>query len=257
MELLFLIVVIAIGAALVRGYYHGGVTGNHQQLALTAEQGAQYAAWIKSCTDQYQPARMICGPVPGGFDGDEEVLAVFPDVNLMEPRAVRHSRGAYGGPTIRLAKGLSFRLGGAAGRSESVDELRAIDFGTLVLTSKRLAFLGSMRTNSVDLCDLISLQPYSDGIAVHREHKQKAETYVLTRPLTIADDGGRGLPVYGTMMKAAIEIAKIIGETKPEAIALLRHEKLAVVQHNFKSPYVAAQEGRSPLQYGSLYRTDV
>jgi hypothetical protein len=87
-----------------------------------------------------------------------------------------------------------------------VGELRVIDFGALVLTSKRLAFLGSMRTNSVDLCDLISLQPYSDGIAVHRERKQKAETYMLTRPLTIAEGGGRGLPVFGTMMKAAIEI---------------------------------------------------
>ena len=230
---------------------------NEQVFALTAEQDAQYAAWIKSCTDHYQPAHMICGPVPGGFDGDEEVLAVFPDVNLMELRAVRYSRGAYGGPTIRPSKGLSFRLGGAAGRSESVDELRAIDFGTLVLTSKRLAFLGSMHTNSVDLCDLISLQPYSDGIALHRERKQKAETYVLTRPLTIADGGGRGLPVFGTMMKAAIEIAKIIRETGPEAIALLRREKLAVMPHNYKSPYVAAQDGRSPLQYGSLYRTDV
>jgi hypothetical protein len=256
MELLFLIVVIAIGVALVRGYYRaGGRTGNNRQLALTADQDAQYAAWIKSCTDHHQPAHIICGPVPGGFDGDEEVLAVFPDVNLMELRAVRYSRGAYGGPTIRLAKGLSFRLGGAAGRSESVDELRAIDFGTLVLTSKRLAFLGSMHTNSVDLCDLIGLQPHSDGIAVHRERKQKAETYMLTRPLTIADGGGRGLPVFGTMMKAAIEIAKIIRETGPEAIALLRREKLAVVQH--KSPYAAAEEGRSPLQYGSLYRTDV
>jgi hypothetical protein len=48
MELLFLIVVIAIGAALVRGYYRGGLTGNHRQLALTAEQDAQYAAWIKA-----------------------------------------------------------------------------------------------------------------------------------------------------------------------------------------------------------------
>jgi hypothetical protein len=71
---------------------------NEQVFALTAEQDAQYAAWIKSCTDHYQPAHMICGPVPGGFDGDEEVLAVFPDVNLMELRAVRYSRGTYGGP---------------------------------------------------------------------------------------------------------------------------------------------------------------
>jgi uncharacterized protein (UPF0333 family) len=62
MELLFLIVVIAIGAALVRGYYHGGLTGNHRQLALTAEQGAQYAVWIKSCTDQYLVCPLRSGP---------------------------------------------------------------------------------------------------------------------------------------------------------------------------------------------------
>ena len=92
-----------------------------------------------------------------------------------------------------------------------MDEQRAIDLGTLVLTSKRLAFLGSVRTNSVDLGDLISLEHYTDGIAVHRERKQKTETYVLTRPLTIADGGGRGLPVFGPMMKTAIEIAKVMG----------------------------------------------
>ena len=227
MELLFLLTaVIAIGAAflLLRDQYRGGSKGN-QQLAPTAEQAAQYSGWLKSCTDHCQPLHMICGPVPGGFDGDEEVLAVFPDVNLMEPRAVRYSRGAYGGPTIRIAKGLSFRLGSAAGSSESVDEQRVIDCGTLVLTSKRLAFLGSVRTNSVDLCDLISLEHYTDGIAVHRERKQKTETYVLTRPLTIADGGGRGLPVFGPMMKTAIEIAKVIREAGPETMAQLQGKK--------------------------------
>ena len=40
-------------------------------------------------------------------------------------------------------------------------------------------------------------------------------------------------------------------------MALSRREKLAVVQHKYNSPYAAAEEGRSPLQYGSLYRTDV
>ena len=113
------------------------------------------------------------------------------------------------------------RLGSSAGSSESVDEQRAIDCGTLVLTSKRLAFLGSLRTNSVDLCDLISVEHSIDGIAVHREHTQKTETYVLTRPLTIADGVGRGLPIFGPMLKTAIEFAKLLREAGPEKIAQL------------------------------------
>ncbi len=60
-----------------------------------------------------------------------------------------------GGPTIRLARGLSFRLGASdstgVSESESFDELRQIDQGTLILTTKRLAFLGSLRTNSSSL----------------------------------------------------------------------------------------------------------
>ena len=32
--------------------------------------------------------------------------AQLPEVRLLEPRAIRRSRSSYGGPTIRLAKGL-------------------------------------------------------------------------------------------------------------------------------------------------------
>jgi hypothetical protein len=96
---------------------------------------------------------MICDSVPTGFDHDEQVLCVLAGVDLLEPRAVRRSirngRSVYGEPTIRLARGLSFRFGASdstgVSESESFDELRSIDHGTLILTTKRLAFLGSLR----------------------------------------------------------------------------------------------------------------
>ena len=53
------------------------------------------------------------------------------NITLQEPRAVRQTHAAYGGPTIRVAKGVSFRLGGASARSESHEEIRAIDRGSL------------------------------------------------------------------------------------------------------------------------------
>jgi hypothetical protein len=66
------------------------------------DQTKRVDAWMKECSQKVQVPRMICGPVPQGFDGDEEVFAVFPNVALYEPRAVRYSRGYYGVPTIRL-----------------------------------------------------------------------------------------------------------------------------------------------------------
>jgi hypothetical protein len=204
----------------------------------TQEQLEQKRKWLENCCDSHTAPQMICGPIPSGLDVDEEALGVFPNVNLMEARAVRYSRGAYAGPTIRIAKGLSFRLGASQGQSTSVDELRVIDHGTLLLTSKRLAFLGSMRTNSVALEDLISIEPYSDGIAVHRERKQKAENYALTRPLIINGGDGNGFAVNGQVMKFGIEIAKVlreIGVTKPTKPTKPTGEKSNVIEFNLAS----------------------
>jgi hypothetical protein len=167
--------------------------------------------WIRDHRDRGVLPTMICDSVPKGFDHDERVLCVLPSVDLLEPRAVRRStrrgRSAYGGPTIRIARGLSIRLGasGSTGtsESESFDELRQIDHGTLILTTKRLAFLGSLRTNSSSLDDLIGVKDVGNGIQVHRERKQKAETYVLTYPLIVD-----GLVIAGSMIQLAIEMAK-------------------------------------------------
>jgi hypothetical protein len=139
--------------------------GDAASLAAYQRQLDATAAWIDDHRDRGELPKMICDEVPTGFDQDEEVLCVLPSIDLMELRAVRYSirrgRSAYGGPTIRVARGLSFRLGGSDSightMSESTDELRQIDNGTLVLTTKRLAFLGSLRTNNSSLDDLMSV----------------------------------------------------------------------------------------------------
>lgn len=76
----------------------------------------------------------------------EEAVLVLPNITLKEPRAVRTSVGGYAGPTIRIAKGISFRLGSGTSRSVSHDEITSIDKGTLTITNKRLIFTGSMKT---------------------------------------------------------------------------------------------------------------
>jgi hypothetical protein len=151
---------------------------------------------------------MICGPIPAGFDHDERVLCVLPAIDLLEPRAVRRSRSNYGGPNIRVMKGLSFRFGAGTNQSESFEELRHIDHGTLVLTTKRLAFLGERRTNSTELGDLIGVHAFADSIKLHSERKQKAEHYQLSQMLEIPTEFGV-LTVVGPMIQKAIEMAKL------------------------------------------------
>jgi hypothetical protein len=127
------------------------------------------------------------------------------------------------------------------GQSESRDELRLIDEGTLVLTTKRLTFMGSLRTTNVSLDDIVTIESYTDGIKVHRERKQRPETYVLGQQLQITQGSGKGLTVFGFMIEKAIQHAKLIQALPPP-----RAEPI----------YRPQTPGANPLQYGSLYSSE-
>ncbi|MGB2783430.1 MAG: hypothetical protein WBC45_05765 [Atribacterota bacterium] len=103
----------------------------------------------------------------------EKLYVALSNISLSEPRAVR--TGGYGGPSVRLAKGLSFRLGGF--KAESHEELRNIDQGTFTLTDKRIVFSGNKKTINVSLNKVISINPYSDGISITREGFSKTQYF--------------------------------------------------------------------------------
>jgi hypothetical protein len=115
------------------------------------------------------PVKIICGEPPSvRLSTGEEIRCVIPGTTLSEARAVRTWRSVYGGSSIRIAKGLSFRLGQSGGVSESHDELRRLDTGTLVVT----IFTGSQRTISIALPKIIEMRPYADALQVHRQDKE-------------------------------------------------------------------------------------
>ena len=139
---------------------------------------------------------------------NESLSIVMHNITLQEPRAVRQTHAAYGGPTIRVAKGVSFRLGGASARSESHEEIRAIDCGFLILTTKRLIFIGSKRTTNIDLRKIMAIEAYTDGIESQRENKQKTEYFKGTNS-TIVNFRINGrestVPLTGVVLRAAIQ----------------------------------------------------
>lgn len=139
---------------------------------------------------------------------NEKAVLVLQNIAFWEPRAVRQTVGGYAGPTIHVAKGVSFRVGGMQARSESHEELRQIDRGVLTLTTRRIMFAGGKRTINIDLRKILSIEPYKDGIASQRENKQKTEYFLNTdkSSLNITAHGNHyNLPVNGVVMKAIVE----------------------------------------------------
>ncbi len=99
------------------------------------------------------------------------------NVTLSEPRAVRTSSGSYGGASLRVAKGVTIHSGRTGSKSESHDEIKLIDSGDLLITNKRVIFLGSNRTTNIDMNKILAITSEASTIQIQRSNKQKPEYF--------------------------------------------------------------------------------
>jgi predicted amidophosphoribosyltransferase len=99
------------------------------------------------------------------------------NVILLEPRAVRTSTGGYGGGSVRVAKGVNIRLGGAQGQSSSRDVLTQIDSGKLILTNKRIVYTGKLKSSNIPFSKIMNLTTYSDALKVQIESRAKPQYF--------------------------------------------------------------------------------
>lgn len=171
---------------------------------------ADMVQWMAALKDGAVSINMIYDNSPVLLKRKEELQVVLPNMALWEPRSVRRSVGGYGGPSFRIAKGVYWRLGAFGAQSESHEELRTIDQGRFTLTNKRLIFSGAKRTVDINLNKIISIEPYSDGIAVRTSGRQKTQYFVGIDPERImatitVNDRAYEEPFTGLMLQYLIE----------------------------------------------------
>lgn len=104
----------------------------------------------------------------------DEVAHMLEESKLRESRAVRR----YGGGSVRIAKGVSIRMG----QAESHQAIRLIDTGQIILTNRRFVFLGNKRTTNINLNKIINITEYKNSFQINRENKQKPEHFTTTDP---------------------------------------------------------------------------
>jgi len=145
---------------------------------------------------------------------NEEIKFVLPNITFLESRSVRTGTAVYGGPTFRVAKGVSFRLGGASGSSTSHEELRPIDSGVLTFTNQRIVFSGRLRTASIQLGKIIIVEPYSslsyEGVSIQRENNSKMQYFVYSKShldkihLEFISEGETFSPIFNSRLLESV-----------------------------------------------------
>ena len=101
---------------------------------------------------------------------NERMLYVFPDVEYIEQRTRRETRGKNAGTSVRIAKGMSVRAGKSAGQVIESDERTSRGYGTLGVSTKYVFFVGEERSFRIRMDKVVSVRPVAaDAIELVRD----------------------------------------------------------------------------------------
>jgi hypothetical protein len=78
--------------------------------------------------------------------------------------------------------GIRYRVGSFSGHPIEQQSLGRLDTGTLVVTNRRLAFIGSTKSTSVVFAKLLHVECYSDALAIFQEGREKPDFFYVAQP---------------------------------------------------------------------------
>ena len=110
----------------------------------------------------------VQGTLPFNLQKSEKLVWVFQDVPYFEIRTRTAYRGGYKGVSIRVAKGVYYRVGGFRGNPVVTTQMVLIA-GILGVTNKHVYFTGSAKSFRIRYDRIVSFSPFSDGIAIQRD----------------------------------------------------------------------------------------
>ena len=116
------------------------------------------------------PDRLSCeGQLPFNLQKSETLVWAFPLVDYYQEKTQTSYVGGSHGLSVRVARGVYYRMGSFRGDPVETSYMLFIDKGWLGITTKHIYFAGDRRSFRVAYGKIVSVRPYSDGIRVYRD----------------------------------------------------------------------------------------
>jgi len=125
---------------------------------------------IRDLLDGKLPARInIGGTIPFNLQKSETLRWAFNDVEYYEERHRTTYVGGYHGASVRVAKGLYYRVGAFRGNPVVTAQTVHVATGALGITEKHIYFAGGNKAFRIQYAKVVAFTPYSDGIGIQRD----------------------------------------------------------------------------------------
>lgn len=128
------------------------------------------AAVLRDVLSGILPQRVsVDGNIPINFQKGEQVAWAFAESKYLENKTRRQFVGGSQGVSVRMMKGVYYRVGAFKGHSVEHTERVHIDTGWVVVTNKNIYFAGPRKSVRLPYAKIVSFEPFSDGIGVMRD----------------------------------------------------------------------------------------
>jgi len=134
-------------------------------LTKTAKAGV-----LRDVLDGKIPERVsVDGSLPVNLQKGEIVVWAFPNSKYLEDKTRRQFVGGSQGVSVRVMKGVYYRVGAFKGEAVESTERGHVDTGWVVVTTKNLYFAGPRKSLRVPYPKIVSFEPFSDGVGIMRD----------------------------------------------------------------------------------------
>jgi len=98
-------------------------------------------------------------------------------VDLIEEKRKSHYVGGSRGVSVRIVKGLSYRVGGFKGERVTEEYNEITDNGRLYITNKRVVFSGNKKSVAYPLKSIVVIQKFGNAIQFKKENEAKPKYF--------------------------------------------------------------------------------
>lgn len=134
------------------------------------------------------PENIQMGELPIIMEHDEKPIWLYNNVAYFKPRKKTRYVGGSQGISIRVMRGVYYRVGSYRGEPIQTQYLAEEGKGVLLLTSRNVYFWSPQKAIKLPIRKILAMQPYADGIQIMRDAANAVPNYFeLDDPLFACD----------------------------------------------------------------------
>ena len=114
---------------------------------------------------------------PINFEMDEEILWVFNSVTSYQEVTKTINVGASQGLSVRIARGIYYRVGAFRGEPIRTSSLKPLYYGDMIITNKNVYFYSTQKSVKYPYDKILAYVPFEDAIGIQQTRANSKTIY--------------------------------------------------------------------------------